>query len=385
MSEVVDTILPEFDASPQPVKAGRARRKMSDSQRRAVSLLAGLALAGLGIGGFYLTSVAFDSRTPVLVAAAEIPEGAIVTSGDLTSALLQVDLVPHHSYSTESLVLFEGMLTAHAIPAGSVMREHMVVEAGSQATGNQMELPVALDTSLTTAEVFAGDEVLFIDPGVTPSPEHPGRPRGVLTTMTLRDFDGAIVRLLLAPDEWASWRAMLAGLGTNPMIMNVPLGGDAVEFGQSLDAVWLDQYSTLVNEIEAARPPVQTVPQAGPGELEVRVPLDTSLAPSGVANGQRALLVDPGVEPTGDDRGRPRSVLRPIVIENFQDGQMRLFTPPDEWAYWQSLTRDLNATPLVLAVPPGTDERTFIALLDAEWLRSYESAIRALFAPGEAS
>lgn len=383
--DLVDAILPEFDevspSASEPAPAKRARRKLSDSTRRLFFAVGGGLLAVLSVAGFYFTSSAFDSGSDVLVAAVEIPEGDVITSALLTSARAQPGDIPHLPFSPEAIAAFEGMLAAHTIPAGSIMHGRMAVASLSQPVVDELELLVPLDTSLATSGVAAGDEVLLVDPGRLPTAEDPGRPRSVIEPVVLRDFDGATLRLLLPPEEWSSWRTMLSDLGASPMVMPVPLGGDAAEFGQRLDSVWQGEHETLLARIEALRPVVQPEPQAGPGEIEVWVPLDASLAASGVKEGDRALLIDPGVEPAGDDIGRPRSVIDSIVIQNYSEGRMRLFLPPEEWIFWHTLPDELGGAPMVLPVAPGTDEVQFADVLDEQWRVTYEAALRDIAVP----
>ena len=100
----------------------------------------------------------------------------------------------------------------------------------------------------------------------------------------------------------------------------------------------------MAQSIEAAEP------EAGPGELEVIVDLDASLAPSGVAEGDLVLLVDPGAAPLGNDSGRAQSVIGMLELVNYAGGQMQMFVGPEEWLYWRSLPDDLGAAPMVLPV-----------------------------------
>ena len=96
------------------------------------------------------------------------------------------------------------------------------------------------------------------------------------------------------------------------------------------------------------------------------VSLDAGLVPSGVAEGDLVLLIDPGAAPLGNDSGRARSVLRipsgddelraielvsrAMELVNYADGQMQMFVGPEEWLYWRSLPDDLGGTPMVLPV-----------------------------------
>ena len=115
---------------------------------------------------------------------------------------------------------------------------------------------------------------------------------------------------------------------------------------------------------------------AGPGELEVIVSFDTSLVPTSIDEGALVLLVDPGAEPLGNDPGRAREVIGSLVLENFADGQMRMFLPPEEWQYWRSLPTELGAQPMVLPVPPGSDIDDMSARLNAQWHEAWQRSVR---------
>ena len=378
---MADTILSDLDAPPEAATAKRARRKISDTQRRRTFIVFGVLLASLSVAGFYFTAAAFDNRVPVLVAAVDIAAGETITSAHLTSVEAQVDAVPHIRFSPESASLFEGSLAAQSIPAGALLREDMTIAPLTQPVGDQLELQVPLDISLAKASLHPGEEVLLIDPGQQPNQDDPGRPRKVLEALTLRDFDGTNMRLLLPPEDWAAWRTALTALGTNPMVLSVPLGGDPAEFAQRLDAVWHAEHANAVKVIADSQLAAGESLSAGPGELEVVVELDTSLVPSGIEDGDRALIIDPGVEPTVENQGRPRKIVNKTVITNYKDGRMRLFLPPAEWIYWERLSRDLGTTPMVLVVPTGTDETELVDVLETEWAAAYQHALRIAYLP----
>ena len=381
----VETILPELDDQPSTTpSAATAERapfrlsdRISDSGRRLLFILAGALLIILSVLGFYFTSSAFDDRVSVLVAAVEIPKGSAITSNLFTEAKMQVDSVEYIPYSPANLSYFEGLYAAYTIPPGAVMRYEMAFSGLGQPVGDELELLVPMDASLASVSPETGDIVLLVDSGIPPSSSDPGRPRQVLQTMVLRDFDGSAERMLLPPEEWSAWRTMLSELESTLLVMPVPPGGDAETWGQRLDAVWQSEHSRELAKAEE----LQSRPLAGPGELELVVPLNTSLAPSGVVEGERALLIDPGVAPTSDNRGRPRQVIRNIVIRNFESGAMRLFLPPVDWIEWQTLLRDLNAVPMVLPLPPGTDSTGFSNLLNSVWSEAYDADLRDFAVP----
>ena len=123
----------------------------------------------------------------------------------------------------------------------------------------------------------------------------------------------------------------------------------------------------------------------GPGELEVVLSLDASLVPSGVAEGNLVLLIDPGVDPGRDDLGRPRSVLHALRLDNYSNGQLRMFVPPEEWVYWWGLRDQLGASPMVLRVSDTSDVSDIARRLNAEWRLLWESAVADALATAEQS
>ncbi len=124
-------------------------------------------------------------------------------------------------------------------------------------------------------------------------------------------------------------------------------------------------------------------PDSGPtgNELELTVEFDTSLATSGVFNGDEVLLIDPGVEPTAEDPGSPQAVLRSFVLQNYDNGSMTMFLEPEEWAYWQGLPATLGGTPRILPVPVGGTSEEFGSLLNAVWFAEWEQNAAAVNAP----
>ncbi len=372
-----------------PATAERAKRATSTSTRRVLFVVVGVVVLVASVGGFYLTSDAFDERTEVLVAAVDIPAGTILSAGDLTVALADMGSIPHSPWVAGLDEALVGLLASQDIPAGAVVQQATLVSPDTVPDGDELEVIVPLDASLSPSGVAEGDLVLLIDPGVAPVPGDAGRPRGVLEPLELKDFDGSAIRLFVPPEEWARWRALPGELGATPQILPVSPGGDPEVLAQSLDALWYEEWSGAVAELAAAEPVEVPEPAAGPGELEVIVPLDASLVPSGVQQGDRVLLIDPGVAAAGNDPGRPRSVLNaenPLLLDDFDGSAIRLFVPPAEWERWRRLPAELGAVPLVLPVPDGSDAADMARRLDAEWLGEWEvsaAASAAAVAPPE--
>ena len=358
-----------------PAKAKKTRRRMPDSTKRLLFIILGILVLFFSVMGFYWTSDAFDERVPVLVSAREIEAGETVSAADFGSDLVVVGSIPHVPWTPETPFLFDGMVASRLIRFGTLVRLDMFIEAETAPVGVQLEVEVPLDLSLATGEVADGDLVLLVDPGVEPVEGDEGRPRQVVRQFTLTNFDGIQMRLFLAPEDWAEWEALLADVGSTLMVVDLGVGADPEETSQRLDAVWQAQWAAAADEVAAAVAAAQAGPVAGPGELEVIVNLDASLVPSGVAEGDLVLLIDPGAEPLGNDPGRPARVIDTLVLENYSEGQMQMFVPPAEWLYWRSLPDELGADPLVLPVADGTDVAAMSAQLDAEWNAIWERSV----------
>ena len=377
-----------------PATGERKRRSMSPRGRKMLFAAAGALGMVISILGFVLTSEALDNRVAVLVSARDIAAGETLGAADFAEDLAEMSGIPHVAWTPEAPFSFDGLVAVHAIPAGSPVLFDMVIAPATEPVGNELEFIVPLNTSLETSELGIGDTVLLIDPGVAPTLDADGRPRSVFRTMELRDFDGGGIRLLLEPAEWGEWRELLRSLGDAPLVRKVPLGGDAEEFRAGLEAVWASEWQGAVDAAAALRPPPEPTPE--PGQLEARITLDSSLATSEVRNGDRVLLVDPGVEPDDVDDGRPRSVIFEMTLEGYHNGIMQLFVSPEDWVQWRALPTRLGAAPMVLPIPEGTDVEELRDRLDLAWTSEWHAKIELLglqnappfdgtFAPGQTS
>ncbi|WP_419856043.1 SAF domain-containing protein [Candidatus Poriferisodalis sp.] len=350
----------------------RSRRRLSPTVRRVLLALLGVVLLAGSTAGFYFTADAFDERIRVVVAAEPIAQGHILSARDLTSAEAHLGGIPYIEWTADAPAALSGFAVSDHIPAGGLVGPHMLVPASSEPIGDELEVVVPLDTTLAPSGAFEGDLALLIDPGVAPSGDGQGRPRSVIRLLELRGFDGTSVRLFVPPEEWVWWRALPATLGATPMALPVPLGGDAADLTARLDALWAVEHA----EATAALHPFgeDWLDEGTPGELEVLVPIDTSLAPSGVARGDLVLLVDPGAAATGATGGRPRSVLRAVVLEHYEPGVLGIWAEPEEWAWWDALPARLGAAPMVLRVASGTDVSDVAERLNEQWLSQWRQA-----------
>ena len=384
----MDDVQPE--PAPAAASAKKARRQMPESTKRLLFIIGGLFVLVGSVLGFYLTSDAFDERVAVLVAARDIDAGEILAATDFGSDLVVVGAIPYVPWTPETPSLFEDTVALQAIPAGALVGFEMVIEASTSLDGVGLEVVVPLDLSLTSGEVSEGKSVLLVDRGVDPVEGDEGRPRQVVRQFRLTGFDGSQMRLLLPPEEWAEWEALLEDVGGTLMVVEPEAGADEEETMRRLDTVWAAQWVAKVEEVAQAAAAAAAEPEASPGELEVIVSLDASLAPSGVEGGDLVLLVDPGAAPLGNDSGSPRSVLRipsgddelpAIELENYADGQMQMFAPPEEWLWWRSLPDVLGAAPMVLPVAEGTDVDDMIERLNAQWLAAWEKSVAESLEP----
>lgn len=320
--------------------------------------------------GFWWTAAAFDGRVAVVVAAQDLPRGHVLSASDLAPAEVLVGDVPHIPWEEGTAEALAGRAVESFVPAGALLGAYLLAEPSLGAFGDALEAIVPLDTSFAASGVREGDTVLLIDPGVASSATGVGRPRSVIDVLVLDSFDGSAMRLFVPPAEWVRWRALPGELGAAPMVVPVPLGGDAEALAAELDRVWAVGFEADA----AALSPFggRWRARAVPGRLEAIVPLDLSLAPSGIAEGDLALLVDPGAPRDGAGRGRPRSVLRPVRLEHYRDGLLGVWAEPAEWVWWRNLPTRLGAAPMVLRVPEGTDVAAMAADLDEQWLAAWQ-------------
>lgn len=320
--------------------------------------------------GFWWTAAAFDERTPVVVATRDLPAGHVLSASDLTSAAVLLGDIPYIAWTADAPGALAGLAVDSLVPAGSLIGTHLLAEPSQGAFGNALEVVVPVDASLAPSGVGEGDTVLLIDPGVAPSSAGAGRPRSVIRTLRLDSFDGSAMRLFVAPAQWVWWRALPAELGASPMVLPVPLGGDPESLAAELDRLWAASHETEVAALSPFGDQWRT--QSVPGRLEVIVPLDLSLVPSGIAEGELALLVDPGAPRDGTGGGRPRSVLRSVRLDHYRDGMLGIWAEPAEWVWWRSLPSRLGAVPMVLRVPDGTDTAAMADELDEQWHQAWE-------------
>ena len=380
------------DVQPAPAPAAatakKARRQMPESTKRLLFVIAGLFVLVGSVAGFYLTSDAFDERVAVLVAARDIDAGETLTAADFGSDLVVAGAIPYVPWTPDAPSAFDATVALQPIPAGALVRNEMFIQASTLLDGVGLEVIVPLDLSLAAEEVAEGKSVLLVDPGVDPVEGDEGRPRQVVRQFRLTGLEGTQMRLLLPPEEWAQWEALLEDVGGTLMVVEPEAGADEEETMRRLDTVWAAQWAEKLEEV--AQSIAAAEPEAGPGELEVIVPLDASLVPSGVAERNLVLLVDPGAAPLGNDSGRPQSVLlipsgddelSAIELVNYADGQMQMFVPPEEWLWWRSLPDDLGAAPMVLPVAEGTDVDDMIERLNAQWHDAWEKSVAESLEP----
>ena len=360
----------EAAGGPEAVVAERSGR-VSRRAGRVLWVLLGLVVASGSVAGFYLVAERLDERVAVTVAAVDIAAGQTVAASDLAVVLAHPGSIPHFGWSRGSVSSLEGLVAAHDIAAGGLVSPAMLRVPGEVPVGAQLRLEVPIDAGLAGGAVVEGDVVLLVDPGAPPAGDDMGRPRRVVRPFEVIGYDGSAMSLLLEPEAWAEWRRRLRDAGGMFEALAVPLGADVEDLARRLDAVWAAEFDYEHGDLLERRRGPQ------PGELEVRVRFDESLAAAGLSQGDTVVLIDPGAEPTLESPGRPRSVLEDLVLARYEAGVARLFVPAREWLWWHGLADSLGAAPMALPVAEGTDVAALASILDLEWGREWERAVAA--------
>lgn len=350
------------------VPADRSGR-LSRRARRLLLAASGTLVAAGSVAAFYFLAASLDERVWVVVAASEISAGQVVEAADLDPALVHPGVVVHLRWGESSGSRLAGLVAAHDIAAGTMIGPAMLMVPDHVPSG-MLRLDVPLDAGLAAGGVADGDLVLLVDPGTGGSAGALGRPRRVVRPFEVTGYSGSQMSLALTPEQWRVWRSRLRAAGGAFEVVPVPLGAEVEDLAGRLDAVWAADWSDEHAEALKRSGP-------GPGELEVQVRFDESLAASGVSEGDRVLVVDPGAGPTVEDSGRPRSVLTEMVLERYDGGVARLFVAADEWLWWRSLADSLGAEPMVLPVAAGADSAALAESLDAGWRRRWADAVEA--------
>ncbi len=126
------------------------------------------------------------------------------------------------------------------------------LSAGLKAEPGTLEVIVTIDTSLVPSGVSEGDQVLLIDPGQPPSSGEIGRPRRVIETITLENFDGSTIRLFAEPEEWLQWQSLPVELGATPMVLPIPSGTDIDDMIDRLNREWETVWQIATNELNSS-------------------------------------------------------------------------------------------------------------------------------------
>lgn len=351
----------------------RVRRRPGRAGRLLMLAAAGVLLMAGSIAGFAWTAAAFDQRVAVVVAAADLPRGHLLGAGDLRASLALPGGAPHLAWSDDTAAALAGLALSHPLPTGSLVTPQMLRVPAGAAFGNRLEVHVPIDARLAPGGVAEGDLILLIDPGEAPDAHGPGRARKVIEVLAVESLAGTALQMFAAPAEWVRWQTLTERLGGPPMAVPVPLGGDPDALAEELNALWASQHDQAGESgsllgagwLSAGRP----------GLLEAIVDIDASLSPGGLARGDTALLVDPGVPSAAASGGRPRQVLRSVRLDHYRDGLLGVWAEPAEWVWWQSLPQRLAAAPMLLRVEPGTDAGQVAAELNGAWRAEWEQRL----------
>ncbi|CAM3912203.1 SAF domain-containing protein [Nocardioides zeicaulis] len=149
-----------FPGLPPARRRLRAVRHRLGRRRRPIAavLLAGSLLAGLRV-----VAPPAPATVPVLVAARDLPSGATLGRGDLTTRLFPADLAPAAASTTGA-----GRVLAAPLAAGEVLTDVRVVGPGlAEIEPGRTVLPVRLPDAGMAALLAPGDVVDLVatDPG----------------------------------------------------------------------------------------------------------------------------------------------------------------------------------------------------------------------------
>jgi hypothetical protein len=182
-------------------------------QRRRSVLALGIVLVCLGgLAAAYLVSTA-NHRVPVLVAATNIPVGAVITSADLATAEISatagVATIPARQESQVT-----GRQAAVDVRQGTLIAASEVTTAVQPATG-QVLVPVALKSwQLPASGLVPGDQVLII-----PTPGAAGQAGAAAGAAPMTSPVLASVYQVSAPDQAGNVTAdLLMTATTGPQV-----------------------------------------------------------------------------------------------------------------------------------------------------------------------
>ncbi len=124
-------------------------------------------------------------------------------------------------------------------------------------------------------------------------------------------------------------------------------------------------------------------PDEGPtgGQLEVIVPIDTSLAPNGVVEGDEVLLIAPAADASDEAPPRPRQVLRSFQVTSFDGESMRIFAEPAEYQAWRNDLAAAGGRFEAIPLAVGQDGEQLAAALNEVWLEEFREQAPVVDAP----
>lgn len=153
--------------------------------------------AGIAVWSALTAVTAEPTRTPVLVAARDLPSGTELTANDLAEVAFPPDAVPEALLDREQSL---GRLVAGPMRRGEVITDRRAVEPRNLADGERL---VAIETSGATAQLLRpGDQVDVI---VIDSGHESGHAAG---TRTLAEAVSVVT--IVEPREQESWTVGVA-------------------------------------------------------------------------------------------------------------------------------------------------------------------------------
>ena len=351
--------LGDYDTDNDNIESPEIKRGLGNliprHRRRAFYAAGGIFLFIASIGTFYVASDAFDDRTQVLISARQIEAGSVIVEDDIGWTLALVDSVEHIAWTPEKAASLAGFEAGYTVPANTLLAPDIFVEPDTSGPPeNSIELQLPLIRHPLSAELTAGATVLVVAQPVAPGITA-GRPQHIVGDPVILEYwDGVVLRLYPAPADWEATLRLYSDADVAPSAIVVP-PEHAEEIADALTASWNTDWEEAQTNVGFAKPRT--------GDLDMVLPLDTSLTPGPISNGDTILIIRPGSDdPTTLDAQPPEIIEYHAELEGWdlRSSTLRLFgLTPQEWIFYRSPGQQRpNATSTARLRRPGMESVT---------------------------
>jgi hypothetical protein len=197
-------------------------------RRRPAVLITAVMLAAAGGGIAATTSIAAGHRAPVLALARDVPLGAVLTPGDLTTARVASDPALHPIPSSQRSTVL-GQHAAVALVAGSLLTPSMLTASTLLGPGQALVAVPVKPGELPAREVVAGDHLLAVTGVDNGSGAAPNPTADTAIPVTVADVgqptsDGTVVVDVVVAQANVVMLARQAAAGEVALVL-LPAGG----------------------------------------------------------------------------------------------------------------------------------------------------------------